>query len=398
MTYDPSRKIRDYQVFGEFGGVNPSIADACTFTFMDTDSMENTFHGLEDRYLYSRHWNPTNKTLSNALAEMEDTESAQVTGSGMSAIVCTILQICKMGDEMIAHRITYGGTYALFKNVLPKFGITVHFVDATDLESVKQAVTDKTKLIYTETMSNPLIEVIDIEGLSKIAHSNDMKLVVDNTFCPMVVSPARLGADVVVYSLTKFVNGNSDGVGGCICSTKKFINQLIDLNDGNCMLFGPVMDSFRAANIYKNLHTLHVRMAKHSENAMFLAKEFEKIGIKTFYPGLESHPHHELLKVIRNDGFGFGGMLAVETGSKEKSKQLMVEMQNEKVGYLAVSLGYVKTLFSMPGSSTSSEIPEKEQKEMGLTDSIVRMSVGLDHNIQTTWDRIKTALRRVNMI
>ena len=399
MKFDPSTSIHDYLVFGEFGDVNPSITDSSTFTFMSPERMEELFdHEIEGCFLYSRHWNPINKFLANALARLEDTECAQVTASGMGAISCTVLDICKSGDEIVSSRTVYGGTYALFKNFLPKLGINVKFVDLKDLKAVSSAITPKTRLIYGESISNPLLEVTDIPGLSKIAKEKGILLVIDNTFSPMIISPKRLGADIVVHSMTKFINGTSDCVAGCICSTHDFINTLTDINSGATMLLGPVLDSYRAASILKNLHSLHIRVKKHSENAMFLAEEFEKLGVRVFYPGLRSNPDHELLNNIMNDGFGYGGMLAIDAGDYESASKLMTRMQEEKVGYLAVSLGYFKTLFSSPGHSTSSEIPEEEQKKMGLSAGLVRFSIGLDNDITIAFERIKKCMKEINLI
>ena len=397
--FDPSTSIHDYLVFGEFGDVNPSVTDSSTFTFINPQRMEDLFdHEIEGCFLYSRHWNPINKYLSNALARLEDSESAQVTASGMGAISSTILDICSTGDEIISGRTIYGGTYAFFKNFLPRFGIKVTFVDLQNLKAIENAITDKTKIIYGESISNPLLEVTDIPAISIIAKKKKIKLVIDNTFSPMIISPIRLGADIVIHSMTKFINGTSDCVAGCICSTHDFIASLTDINSGATMLLGPVLDSYRAASILKNLHSLHIRMKKHSENALFLATEFEKLGIKVFYPGLRSNKNFDLINSIMNEGFGYGGMMAIDAGSYEKASALMTRMQEEKVGYLAVSLGYFKTLFSSPGHSTSSEIPEDEQKSMGLSEGLVRFSIGLDNDITIAFERIKKCLKEINLI
>jgi methionine-gamma-lyase len=315
----------------------------------------------------------------------------------MGAISCAILQLCSAGDEIISSRTIYGGTYAFFKNFLPKFGITVKFVNPQDLKAVKSAITKKTKVIYCEAISNPLLEVADIPRLSKIANQHNIKLMVDNTFSPIFISPIRLGAHIVVHSLTKFINGTSDCVAGCVCGTHEFISQLTDINSGASMLLGPVLDSYRAASIMKNIHSLHIRIKKHSDNAQYLAEKLEKLGCKVFYPGLKSHNGHKMLKKIMNIGFGFGGMLAIDAGTTEKANELMAKMQNEKVGYLAVSLGYFKTLFSSPGHSTSSEIPEDERKLMGLSEGLVRISIGLDNDIKKTFKRIKKCLNEVGL-
>ena len=396
--FDPSKEIQDYLVFGEYGGVNPSVTDSSTYTFLSPEKMKELFdHEIEGCFLYSRHWNPTNKNLADALARLEDSEAAIVTSSGMSAIATTIFQICNTGDEIISSRTIYGGTYALFKNFLPKLGINVKFVDILDLKAVKTSITDKTKIIYCESVSNPLLEVADIPKLSTIANTNNLKLMVDNTFSPISITPLHLGAHIVIHSLTKFINGTSDCVAGCVCSTQDFIAELMDINSGAAMLLGPVLDSYRAASILKNLHTLHIRIKKHSENALFLAGELKKLGCKVFYPGLPDHNGYNLMNDLMNEGFGYGGMLAVDAGDIGTADQLMAKMQDEKVGYLAVSLGYFKTLFSSPGHSTSSEIPEEEQQAMGLSEGLVRISIGLDNNIKETFERIKKCLYDVGM-
>ena len=399
MSFDPSSGIQDFLAFGEFGDVNPSITDSSTYTFMSPDKMKELFENeIEGCFLYSRHWNPINRYLAKALASMEGSEAAQVTASGMSAISCVILQLCGSGDEVVSSRTVYGGTYALFKNFLPRFGITVRFVDTTNLEAVRAAMTARTRVIYTETVNNPLLQVADVPALAALANERGAKLVVDNTFSPMIVSPVRLGAHVVVHSMTKFINGTSDCVAGCICASQEFVNALTAINDGATMLLGPVLDSFRAASILKNLHSLHIRMQQHSRNAQFVAEGLQQLGIKVHYPGLAAHPQHALVKRIMNPGFGFGGMLVLDTGDPAKAEQLMTLMLKELVGYLAVSLGYFKTLFSAPGSSTSSEIPEEEQARMGLTKSLVRMSIGLDNDIERSFARIQKCLRLLNLI
>ncbi|PJB14833.1 MAG: cystathionine beta-lyase [Flavobacteriales bacterium CG_4_9_14_3_um_filter_32_8] len=395
--FNPADNIQDLQYFGEFGGVNPSITDSSTYTFLKAGKMEEIFeHEIEGCYLYSRHWNPTNKYLSQAIAKLEGTESASVTGSGMAAITCSILQICNAGDEIVSSRTIYGGTYAFFKNFLPKYNINTKFVDTTNLEHVKKAITSKTKIIYCETISNPMLEVSDIVALSKIAKEKGIKLVVDNTFSPLIFSPAQLGADVVVHSMTKFINGMSDCVSGAICGSKEFIDSLYDVHSGACMLLGPVLDSLRSANILKNLRTLHIRMKQHSTNAMYITKKLLDDGYKITYPGLEKHPQHQLMKQMMNAEFGFGGLFVINMGDSQKANRLMEAMQNSNIGYLAVSLGSYKTLFSAPGGSTSSEIPEEERKSMGLTDGLVRVSIGLDNNIERTYQLMSQCLKKLS--
>lgn len=397
--FDPSSKIQDFLVFGEFGDVNPSITDSSTYTFMSPERMEELFeHEIEGCFLYSRHWNPTNKYLSKALARMEDSESAQVSASGMAAISSTLLQICESGTEIISAHTIYGGTYALFKNFLPRLGIKIHFADINNFAEIEGLINDKTRVIYCESMSNPLLEIADIPRLASIAKANNLKLVVDNTFSPLILSPIRLGADVVIHSMTKFINGTSDCVAGAVCASDEFIHRLTDINSGAAMLLGAVLDSTRAASILKNLHSLHLRMRQHSQNALFLAENFERLGLKVFYPGLVAHPQNELLKSMMNEGYGFGGMLALDVGNLETANKLMTRMQEERVGYLAVSLGYFKTLFSPPGHSTSSEIPAEERAEVGLSEGLVRFSIGLDNDINHSFERIKKCMMELSII
>lgn len=399
MSFKPADNIQDLQYFGEYGGINPSISDSSTYTFLKAKTMFDTFEGNTDGcYLYSRHTSPSNLYLSEALAAMEGTESANVAGSGMGAITATILQICGANDHVVSSRTIYGGTYAFLKNFTPRLGIKTSFVNITDLAIVEAAITENTKVIYCESVSNPLLEVADIKGLSALAKKHSLKLVVDNTFSPLSISPAQLGADVVIHSLTKFINGSSDTMGGVVCASADFINSQKSVIDGASMLLGSSMDSLRSSSILKNMRTLHIRMKQHSKNALFLAEKFEADGLKTVYPGLKSHPSHQIFKSMMNEEYGFGGMLTIDTGALEKANALMELMQEKNIGYLAVSLGFYKTLFSAPGTSTSSEIPEDEQKEMGLSDGLIRFSIGLDNDIERTYQIIKNCMLKTAIL
>ncbi|MCY0967998.1 aminotransferase class I/II-fold pyridoxal phosphate-dependent enzyme [Chryseobacterium wangxinyae] len=397
--FNAANEIQDLQYFGEFGGVNPSISDSSTYTFLSAKTMFDTFEGNADGcYLYSRHSSPMNLYLSEALAKMENTETANVTASGMGAITSVLMQICKSGDHIISSRTIYGGTYAFLKNFLPPFNIETTFVDINNFESIENAIQPNTKIIYCESVSNPLLEVADLKKLSAICKKHNLKLIVDNTFSPLSISPRLLGADIVIHSLTKFINGSSDTVGGVYCGTQEFINDTKNVNNGACMLLGPTMDSFRSASILKNLRTLHIRMKQHSHNAMYLAERFEKDGLKVSYPGLQSHKNHELMKSMMQKEYGFGGLLTVDAGTTEKANELMEMMQHENLGYLAVSLGFYKTLFSCSGSSTSSEIPEEEREAMGISDGLIRFSIGLDHDIERTYKKMKECMVKTGVL
>lgn len=397
--FNAANEIQDLQYFGEFGGVNPSISDSSTYTFLSAKTMFDTFEGNADGcYLYSRHSSPMNLYLSQALAKLENTETANVTASGMGAITSVLMQICKSGDHIISSRTIYGGTYAFLKNFLPPYHIETSFLDINNFEAIEASIQPNTKVIYCESVSNPLLEVADLKRLSEICKKHNLKLIVDNTFSPLSISPALLGADIVIHSLTKFINGSSDTVGGVYCGTQEFINDTKNVNSGACMLLGPTMDSFRSASILKNLRTLHIRIKQHSHNAMYLAERFEKDGLRVVYPGLKSHRNHELMKSMMHEEYGFGGLLTLDAGTTDKANELMEMMQQENLGYLAVSLGFYKTLFSCSGSSTSSEIPEEERAEMGISDGLIRFSIGLDHDIKRTYEKMKECIHKVDIL
>lgn len=399
MDYKASEHIQDLQYFGEFGGVNPSISDSSTYTFLSAKTMFDTFEGnTEGCYLYSRHSSPSNLYLGEAMAQLEGTESANVFASGMGAISAVVFQLCNTDDHIVCSRTIYGGTYAFLKNFVKKFNISTSFIDITDLDIVEQSITPKTKMIYCEAISNPLLEVADIAALSKLAKKHGIPLVVDNTFSPLNINAAQLGADIVIHSLTKFINGSSDCVAGAVCASSDFCLGLKDVNNGAGMLMGSTLDSLRAASILKNMRTLHIRIKKHSENALYLAQQFEKDGLKVVYPGLESHPGHKLMKSQMNPEYGFGGLLTLDVGSVDQANALMELMQTQKLGYLAVSLGFYKTLFSASGSSTSSEIPMEEQEALGLSQGLIRFSIGLDNNIHQTYLAMRSCMEKLGIL
>jgi methionine-gamma-lyase len=325
---------------------------------------------------------------------MEGTEAAWVTASGMGAITCALLQGVNTGDHIVASGTIYGGSFSFLNNYIKKFNIEVTFVNISDLDAVAKAMRPNTKIVYTETVANPLLQVANIPELKNIAHKYGAKLIVDNTFTPLIFSPYQLGADIVVYSLTKFINGKNDCVAGAICGTTEYINSLIDVNNGTAMLLGPVLDPLRSSSILKNLHTLHIRMKQHSYNALYVAKRLQEADYKVNYNGLPIHPDYQLFNSMMNKQFGFGGIFSVDVKTAAKACVIMEEMQNKGIGYLAVSLGYYKTLFSNSGKSTSSEIPEDIQKGMGMSEGLIRFSIGLDNDIEHTTDCILEILKK----
>ena len=228
--------------FGEHGGVNMSVEASTTFTVMHSNTMPDIFGGKKGPeqggcYLYGRHFNPTVYNLGKQLAALEGTEAAYCTASGMSAISATLMQLCDAGEHIVSSNAVYGGTYALMHDTLPpKTNITTTLVDITDLDAVEAAINERTRVIYTESISNPTLRVADIPGLSRIARRHGIKLVVDNTFSPLIISPKKLGADIVIHSMTKFISGASDYIAGAICADAEFIQQLMDLHTGMLMI------------------------------------------------------------------------------------------------------------------------------------------------------------------
>ena len=401
-SYNPEQALlKARREFGEHGGVAPSISRSATFTVMHPGTMPEIFEGLKGPeeggcFLYSRHFNPTVDVLSRYLAAMEGTEAAVCTASGMSAIACALLQVCKSGDHIVASECIYGGTHALLESLLPQVNITTSFVEITNMEAVKRAVTLKTRLIFTETMGNPTLRIADIPTLSAIAQGNGIKLIVDNTFSPMIFSPHWLGADVVVYSLTKYINGASDLIAGAICSDKQFIQDLMNLHTGRVMLLGPTMDPRVAFDVIQRLPHLSLRIREHSRRATAMAKMLKEMGVNVIYPGLSNHPQNHLAKRLGNDGFGLGGILAIDCGNREKAEALMEVLQNkEKFGLIAVSLGYFDTLISCSGSSTSSEIDIEDQQKMGLSPGLLRIALGYTGSLDVRLEQMKRAVQQV---
>ncbi|WP_028584498.1 aminotransferase class I/II-fold pyridoxal phosphate-dependent enzyme [Desulfogranum mediterraneum] len=385
------------RTLGEHGGVAPSISRSSTFVVDDPESMAALFSGeREDGFLYSRSFNPTVNVLCRSLAALEATEAAMGTASGMAAIATTLLQLCRHGDHIVASDTIYGGSHALLETLLPQLNITTTFVDSSDPAAVEAAITPHTRVIYSETMGNPTLRIADIRALATVAHDHGLQLVVDNTFSPVVVTPALLGADVVVYSLTKFINGASDLIAGAICGSEAFIRELMDLHSGRIMLTGPTMDPRVAFDIHQRLPHLPLRMREHGRRAMAMAELLEDLGLTVRYPGLASHPQHQLFAGMVNQGYGYGGMLTLDCGSRGQAEELMRVLQNEEqFGLLAVSLGYFDTLISCSSASTSSEIGELDQQKMGLAPGLLRLAVGYTGSLEGRLHQLQRAVEKV---
>lgn len=402
--FNPEQAITETRrEFGEHGGVTPSISRSATFTVMDPETMPEIFGGFRGPeggcFLYSRHFNPTVDTLARYLSAMEGTEAAICTSSGMSAISCALLQICKKGDHIVSSDTIYGGTHALLADLIPQMGITTSFVDIADLAAVEKAINGHTKVIYTESLGNPTLKVADLPALSALSRKHGLSFVVDNTFNPMMISPARFGADIVVYSLTKFINGASDLVAGAACTSKAMAGRLMDLHTGRAMLLGPTMDPRMAYDILQRLPHLAIRMREHSRRALAIAGHLESLGVDVTYPGLESFFQHKLLNTLINEGFGHGGMLTIDCITRKKADRFLDNLQNsEDFGYIAVSLGYFDTLMTCSGSTTSSEISDEDQTKMGLSPGLVRISVGYTGSLDKRIEQIDRAVRAVGLV
>ena len=389
--------------FGEHGGVNMSVEASTTFTVMHSNTMPEIFGGKKGPeqggcYLYGRHFNPTVYTLGKQLAALEGTEAAYCTASGMSAISATLMQLCDQGDHIVSSNAVYGGTYALLHDLLPpKTGIKSSLVDITDLDAVEAAITDRTRVIYTESMANPTLRIADIPRLSEIAKRHGLKLVVDNTFSPLILSPIKLGADIVVHSMTKFISGSSDFIAGAICADAEFIQQLMDLHTGMLMILGPTMDPQVAFNINLRIPHLPIRMIEHAKRTQLFAERLHEMGMTVTYPGLPDHPDHALMSDLHCPDYGYGGILTLDMGSIEHANELLDLLQNEyHFGYVAVSLGYFDTLMSCSGSSTSSEMTDEDKAAASISPGLVRLSIGYTGTAEQRWGQLEDALKRVS--
>jgi methionine-gamma-lyase len=389
--------------FGEHGGVNMSVEASSTFTVIDPETMPDLFQGRagpdKGCYLYGRHFNPTVYNLGRQMAALAGTDAAYCAASGMGAISAVMLCLCDAGDEIVASNAIYGGSFALLNDFLPaKSGIRTHFVDITDVDAVRDAITDKTRLVFTESIANPTLRLADIPRLSEVTRDKKIPLVVDNTFSPLILSPAGLGADIVVHSITKFISGASDVIAGAICGTEEFIGELMDLHMGPLMLLGPTMDPNVASSISLRIPHLPLRMAAHSERALAIATRLQEFGLSVCYPGLKSHPDFALFDELHCEDYGYGGVFTLDLGDEEIANALMSCLQNEqRFGYLAVSLGYFDTLMSCSGSSTSSEMTEEDKDAAGISPGLVRISIGYTGTLEQRWIQLQSALEKVGI-
>ncbi len=359
-----------------FGALAVPIYQTSTFVFDSAEQGGKRFALEEEGYIYSRLGNPTTAVFEEKIAVLEGGEAAVATSSGIGAITSTLWTLLKAGDHVIADKTLYGCTFAYLNHGVAKFGVEVDFIDTSDLELVRKTMKSNTRVVYLETPANPNMKVVDIKAVAEIAHTNPNTLVVvDNTFAtPFCQRPLELGCDVVVHSVTKYLNGHGDVIAGVVISKKEIIDQvrLVGVKDMTGSVLGPT----EAFYIIRGMKTFELRMRRHCENAMKVAEYLEahdKIE-KVYYPGLKSHDGYE---VASKQMEAFGGILAFELkGGFEAGKTLL---NNVKMAALAVSLGDAETLIQHPASMTHSPYTKEERLAAGITDGLVRLSVGLEN-------------------
>jgi len=348
-----------------YGAVMPPIYQTSTYA--------QTTPGGHQGYAYSRSANPTRTALENSLASIENGNYGLAFASGLAAIDA-IIKLLAPGDEVISTNDVYGGSYRLFKQIFEKFGITFHFIGMQDVDKIAKYVNSNTKLIWVETPTNPMMNIIDIKAVSKLAKKYQILMAVDNTFAtPYLQTPLDLGADIVMHSATKYLGGHSDVVvGALVVKDKNLADKLYFIQNASGAVCGP-MDSFL---VLRGIKTLHVRMQRHCENgkaiAEYLAKH-PKIE-KVYWPGFEDHPNHQIAKSQMKD---FGGMISfVPKGSSYEAAIKMVEKL--KIFTLAESLGGVESLAGHPASMTHASIPQEEREKSGVVDALIRLSIGIE--------------------
>lgn len=355
-------------------GAEPDSATGAIMTpIYQTSTYVQSAPGVHKGYEYSRTQNPTRAALESALASIENGIHGLCLGSGMAAIDA-VLRLLKPGDEAVVTNDLYGGTYRLFTKVLADYGIKFHFISMANAQEVEQYINARTKMIWMETPTNPLLNIIDIEAISGIARKHNILSVVDNTFAsPYLQNPLDLGADIVVHSATKYLGGHSDVVLGAIIVKDEQLSEQLHFIQNSCGAVSGPHDSWL---VLRGIKTLHVRMQRHCENGEKIAhflKNHPKVS-KVYWPGFEDHPNHDIAKKQMR---GFGGMMSFTL--KADTVEAAVELlKNTKLFALAESLGGVESLIGHPASMTHAAIPAEDRKKSGLSDSLIRLSVGIE--------------------
>lgn len=365
------------------------ISMSSVFVFDDVETLDAVYEGKANGYVYSRNGNPVHDALQEIIANIDEGEDAQVFSSGMAAITMAIISQVKAGDHIIASNVLYGGTYQFLKVELDKFNVEVTFIDVVN-DDVEKYFKPNTKLVYVETISNPLMEAIDINDISNKAHSHNAKLIVDNTFATAVVcQPLKLGADIVVYSATKYLNGHSDVTGGAVVSDKETINKV--KNTG--VLYGPMMSPFDSWLLIRSLRTLELRIIQHSNNALKLAEFLEKHPKieNVYYPGLISSPSYKIANKIFNSNL-YGGMLSIDLKNGEKGAYYLIR-ELETIKFVP-SLAGVTTSVSYPVKTSHRALNNEELKKANISKGLIRVSTGLE-NIDDLISEFDRALSKI---
>jgi len=355
-------------------GVKPDESTGAIMTpIFQTSTYVQTAPGEHKGFEYSRTQNPTRSQLEDSIAALENAKHGLCFGSGMAAID-TVIKLLSPGDEVISTNDLYGGSYRIFTKVFAAYGIKFNFVDMSNSQNVVDAITDKTKLVWAETPTNPMLSIVDISALAKVAKAHDLLFCVDNTFAsPYLQNPMDQGADIVMHSVTKYINGHSDVVmGALVCSDDDLYERLAFIQNSCGAVCGP-QDSFL---VLRGIKTLHVRMQRHCENGNVIANylaNHPKVN-KVFWPGFESHPNHDIAKSQMKD---FGGMMSFTLNDDSQDAAFKV-ISNTHLFTLAESLGGVESLCGHPASMTHASIPREERLKSGLTDSLIRLSVGIE--------------------
>lgn len=365
--------IRAGQVRTAEGEHSEPIFPTSSYVFPSAAEAAARFKGESHGNIYSRFTNPTVRTFEQRLAALEGGESCVATASGMSAILSTCISLLKSGDHIVSSRSIFGTTVVLFNKYLQPFGVETTFVDLTDIEAWKKAIRPETRILFLETPSNPLTEVADLKALADLAHENDCLLVVDNCLCtPALQQPLKLGADIVIHSATKYIDGQGRAVGGAVVGNRQVVGETVF---GFLRTCGPTMSPFNAWIFLKGLETLSLRMKAHSANALELAQFLEqhKNVNKVFYSGLASHPQYALAS---EQQFAGSGVLSFEVkGGKEAAWKLI---DSTRLLSITANLGDTKTTITHPATTTHGRLSDEERKQAGISDGLIRISVGLE--------------------
>ena len=376
MNNDPwkfdTQAIRAGSLQSGFGENSEAIFLTSSYVFDSSAQAAARFAGTEPGNIYSRFTNPTVTMFQDRLAALEAAEACVATSSGMSAILATIMGLCSVGDHIVASRSIFGTTVQLFSNIFKRWGLEVTFVSLTNLNEWEDAIQKNTKLFFVETPSNPLTEVADIKALSNIAHQKEIKLIVDNCFCsPALQRPLLLGADIIIHSATKYLDGQGRCLGGAVLADKKTIEPIYQF----LRSAGPTMSAFNAWVFLKGLETLSVRMDAHSKNALHLASwlELQPQVDRVYYPGLASHPQHALALKQQKTG---GAIVSFEVKGGQKEAWALID--STKLISITANLGDVKSTITHPATTTHSRVSPEERQKAGIKDNLVRIAVGLE--------------------